>query len=99
MNGWEAAAFLEENQLEAAVGKRSPERDAYLEELWPGWRDVDVEVIRNAAWLEDLDVGYDSREQSPGRWFQEQQDRARAGLLPAVQRARLDEAMPGWLFA
>lgn len=97
MNAWEAADFLEENQLEAAVGELSAERAAFLEEVWPGWRDVNVEAMRNAAWLEELDVGYDPNERTAGDWLRAQQEQARAGTMATAQRARLDQAMSGWL--
>ena len=99
MNAWEAADLLEGNQLEAAVEELSAERASFLEEVWPGWRDVNVEAMRNAAWLKELHVGYDPTEQSAADWLRAQQEEARTGTMVVAQRVGLDEAMPGWLLA
>lgn len=99
MNAHEAADFIEECQLEDAVGELSPQQVAVLEQILPDWRDVDAEAMRTEAWLEELNVGYASSEESAGSWLQRQQRLARTGALPADQRAKLDQALPGWLMA
>lgn len=99
MNAYEAADFIEECQLEDAVGALSPEQIASLDKTLPYWREVDAEAMRSEAWLEELNVGYSSSEESATSWLHEQQRRARTGALSADQRSKLDEALPGWLMA
>lgn len=99
MNAYEAADFIEECQLEDAVGELSPQQIAHLDQILPDWRDVDADAMRTEAWLEELNVGYSSSEESAGAWLGRQQQHARTGALPAAQRAKLDEALPGWLIA
>ncbi|MFJ4225406.1 hypothetical protein [Microbacterium sp. NPDC089695] len=99
MNAYEAADFIEECQLEDAVGELSPQQVAYLDKTLPDWRDVDAEAMRTEAWLQELNVGYSSSKESATTWLQRQQQRARAGALPRERRAKLDEALPGWLTA
>lgn len=99
MNAYEVADFIEECQLEHAVGELSPQQVAYLDKILPHWRDVDAEAMRTEAWLEELNVGYSSSGESATTWLQKQQQHARTGALPADQRAKLDEALPGWLMA
>lgn len=99
MDAYEAADFIEECQLEDAVGELSPRQIADLDQILPGWRDVNAEAMRTEAWLEELNVGYASAEESAGAWLQRQQEYARTGALPADKRAQLDKALPGWLMA
>ncbi len=99
MNAYEAADFIEECQLEAAVGELTPERLSHLDSLLPGWRDIDAETMRTEAWMEELNIGYSSSVESAGSWLLEQQRRARDGKMSAATRARLDEKLPGWLTA
>ncbi len=99
MNAYEAAAFIEESQLEAAVGELSPEQLSFLDELLPDWREVDAEAMRTEAWMEELEIGYSSSVESAGTWLRRQQELACSGALPGEQRTRLDEALPGWLMA
>ncbi|WP_136042440.1 MULTISPECIES: hypothetical protein [unclassified Microbacterium] len=99
MNAYEAADFIEECQLEDAVGELSPDQIAYLDEILPDWRDVDAEAMRTEVWLEELNIGYSSSVESATTWLGTQQRLARSGALPAAQRVRLDAALPGWLMA
>ncbi|MGI0522131.1 hypothetical protein ABY45_16290 [Microbacterium maritypicum] len=99
MNAYEAADFIEECQLESAVGELSAEQLSFLDATLPDWRDIDVEAMRNEAWLEELNIGYSSSTERATTWLRRQQTLARAGSLPTKQRARLDDALPGWLMA
>lgn len=99
MNAYEAADFIEECQLEAAVGEMSAEQLSYLDEMVPEWRDVDTEAMRTEAWMVELEIGYSSSVESAGSWLLQQQKLARSGNMSAEQRARLDAKLPGWLTA
>jgi len=96
--------WLLNRRQDARIGRLSPERRAYLDQVLPGWdaqrKGSDEHFFAKAdecaVWVAEHGRLPKRTDKPWCRWVESRRQEARKGLMSPARRAYLDQVLPGW---